>query len=90
MLGDFHVAENRTRPSRMIMRHAKNTLECPFGKGALGKIKFLSAISHRQSSGACLPLVRKLGIKITCGNWYRLYGAEIRSDTSSLENELGL
>ncbi|GFV66063.1 hypothetical protein TNCV_1440701 [Trichonephila clavipes] len=70
-LVDFHDAENRQRPCRMIMRHLKNPLEHPFGLGALGKIKFLSSISHRQSSG-------ELGVKITCGNWYRLYGAEIK------------
>ncbi|GFV72982.1 hypothetical protein TNCV_1734501 [Trichonephila clavipes] len=51
---DFHDAENRQRPCRMIMRHVKNPLECPFGLGALGKIKFLRSISHHQTSGASL------------------------------------
>ncbi|GFU41851.1 hypothetical protein TNCV_3873211 [Trichonephila clavipes] len=47
---DFHDAEHRQRPCRMIMRHVKHLLECPLGLGPLGKIKFLSSISHRQSS----------------------------------------
>ncbi|GFX39723.1 hypothetical protein TNCV_2104671 [Trichonephila clavipes] len=51
---DFPVAKNRQRPCRMNMRHVKNPLECPFGLGALGKIKLLSSISHRQSSDASL------------------------------------
>ncbi|GFT01805.1 hypothetical protein TNCV_4206021 [Trichonephila clavipes] len=51
---DFYDAENRQRPCRMIKRHAKNPLKWPFGLGALGKIKFLSSISHRQSSSASL------------------------------------
>ncbi|GFU83659.1 hypothetical protein TNCV_1411971 [Trichonephila clavipes] len=51
---DFHDAENRQRPCRMIMRHVKNCLECLFGFGALGKIKFLEPSSHRQSSGAAV------------------------------------
>ncbi|GFY08816.1 hypothetical protein TNCV_4660091 [Trichonephila clavipes] len=48
-------------PSRWIfkkptvaMSHVKDPLECPFGLGALGKIKFLSSILHRQSSRASL------------------------------------
>ncbi|GFU60736.1 hypothetical protein TNCV_2754861 [Trichonephila clavipes] len=32
---------------------------------------------HRQSSG-----ISPLGVKITCGNWYRLYDATLKSDTS--------
>ncbi|GFX59549.1 hypothetical protein TNCV_2034771 [Trichonephila clavipes] len=38
----------------MIMRHVKNPLQCPFGLGTLGQIKFQNSISHRQSSGAFL------------------------------------
>ncbi|GFU08026.1 hypothetical protein TNCV_1527651 [Trichonephila clavipes] len=37
----------------MIMQHVKD-LECLFGLDALGKIKILSTVSHRQSSGASL------------------------------------
>ncbi|GFV22077.1 hypothetical protein TNCV_4527621 [Trichonephila clavipes] len=32
----------------------KKSLECPFGLGTLDRIKFLSTISHRQSSGTSL------------------------------------
>ncbi|GFY05955.1 hypothetical protein TNCV_3862601 [Trichonephila clavipes] len=39
-----------------------------FGLDALGKIKF----DYRFASSElrCLPLGRKLGVKIACGNWY--------------------
>ncbi|GFS67757.1 hypothetical protein TNCV_4364191 [Trichonephila clavipes] len=38
---DFHDAENRHDPYRMIMRHVKDPLDYLFDLGALGKIKFL-------------------------------------------------
>ncbi|GFX09880.1 hypothetical protein TNCV_3565581 [Trichonephila clavipes] len=44
---DFHDAENRQRPCRMIMRHVKNPL-WPFGLGPLGKIKFQFCIVRAQ------------------------------------------
>ncbi|GFX01944.1 hypothetical protein TNCV_371331 [Trichonephila clavipes] len=40
----------RPRPSGRGSRVVK----CPFGFGALGEIKFLSSVSHRQSSDASL------------------------------------
>ncbi|GFY30940.1 uncharacterized protein TNCV_1629141 [Trichonephila clavipes] len=64
----------------MIMRRTKDP-ERLFGLGALGKIKFLSMVSHRQSSSVSL-----LG-----GNWaskllavigIRLYGATLKRNTS--------
>ncbi|GFW37821.1 hypothetical protein TNCV_4630261 [Trichonephila clavipes] len=38
---------------------------------------------QRRSQLRCLPLGKKLGVKITSGNWYRLNGAVRKSDTSS-------
>ncbi|GFX12084.1 CUB domain-containing protein [Trichonephila clavipes] len=43
----------------MIIRH-ENSFECLFGLGALGKIKLLNPVSHRQCSGKA----------ISCGDWY--------------------
>ncbi|GFV35231.1 hypothetical protein TNCV_620271 [Trichonephila clavipes] len=37
---DFHDVENRQWPCRMIIRHGKDSLECLFCLGALGKIKY--------------------------------------------------
>ncbi|GFU80543.1 hypothetical protein TNCV_534171 [Trichonephila clavipes] len=45
--------------------------------------------SHRQSSGAYL-WGGNWTPKITCGNWYRLCGAALKSDTSSWGNLQGL
>ncbi|GFW32902.1 hypothetical protein TNCV_1774681 [Trichonephila clavipes] len=59
----------------------KRYLECLFGLGALDKIKFLE--QARMVRAQVPPSVGKLSIKITCGNWYRLYGAALKSDTSS-------
>ncbi|GFY35111.1 hypothetical protein TNCV_5044861 [Trichonephila clavipes] len=55
----------------------KRSLECLFGLGALDKIKNPSTGSHRQEL-RCLPL----GVKITYSNWYLLYDATLKSDTS--------
>ncbi|GFX28595.1 hypothetical protein TNCV_3336551 [Trichonephila clavipes] len=79
---DFHDFENRQRPCRMIMRHEKNPLSVHLAWDALGKIKFLST-NFALAELRCLPLEKKLDVKITCGNWYRLYVATLKSDTSS-------
>ncbi|GFU64705.1 transposable element Tcb2 transposase [Trichonephila clavipes] len=73
------IDSGHERPCRMIIRHVKNPLMCPFGLAAkILKLIFASSVIR------CLPLRWKLGIKITCGNWYRLlYGAALDSDTSS-------
>ncbi|GFX49116.1 hypothetical protein TNCV_3077341 [Trichonephila clavipes] len=47
----------------------KQSLEYPFGLGALGKIK-IPKYNFVSSELRCLPLERQLGIKITCGTWY--------------------
>ncbi|GFW68834.1 hypothetical protein TNCV_3640471 [Trichonephila clavipes] len=47
----------------------KRSLQCQFGLGALGKIEFLNA-NFASSELRCLPLWRKLNVKITCGDWY--------------------
>ncbi|GFV60338.1 hypothetical protein TNCV_3469741 [Trichonephila clavipes] len=67
------------RSCRMIIRHVKNPLKWPFGLAAkILKFNFTS------SELRCLPLRKKLGIKVTCGNWHRLlYGAALKSATSS-------
>ncbi|GFV36211.1 hypothetical protein TNCV_2232581 [Trichonephila clavipes] len=81
---DFHDGENRQR-SRMAMTYdystCKKSLDVPVWLGhQILKFNFAS------SGLRCLPLRRKLGIKITCGNWYRLlYGAALKSDVSSWE-----
>ncbi|GFS70893.1 hypothetical protein TNCV_2719751 [Trichonephila clavipes] len=49
---------------------------------ALGKIKFLRT-NFASAKLRCLPLGKKLGDKITYGNWYRLSSAALKSDTSS-------
>ncbi|GFU24508.1 hypothetical protein TNCV_2264671 [Trichonephila clavipes] len=46
----------------------KRSLEYLFGLEALGKIK--SWYKFASLELRCLPLGRKLGVKITCGNWY--------------------
>ncbi|GFW11009.1 hypothetical protein TNCV_4459841 [Trichonephila clavipes] len=61
----------------------KRFFECLFGLGSLGKTLFLSAVSHRQSSGASLwgrnwtpkSLARRLV--------FQLYGAAREIDASS-------
>ncbi|GFU22046.1 hypothetical protein TNCV_405901 [Trichonephila clavipes] len=73
------IDSGHERPCRMIIRHVKNPLKCPFGLAAK-ILKFNFASSELR----CLPLRRKLGLKITCGNWYRLlYGVALKSDTCS-------
>ncbi|GFW11294.1 hypothetical protein TNCV_3808141 [Trichonephila clavipes] len=48
----------QTRKSTAFMSYdyvaCKKSLECPFGLDAIGKINYLSTISHRQSSSASL------------------------------------
>ncbi|GFU76184.1 hypothetical protein TNCV_4565831 [Trichonephila clavipes] len=51
---DFYDAENQQRSCRSIKRHVKNPLKGPSGLDALGKKKFLSSVSLRQSSDAAL------------------------------------
>ncbi|GFW70903.1 phosphatidylinositol-glycan biosynthesis class F protein [Trichonephila clavipes] len=46
----------------------KRSLECLFGLSVLGKMK--SWYRFASSELRCLPLERKLGLKMTCGNWY--------------------
>ncbi|GFV70247.1 hypothetical protein TNCV_3842641 [Trichonephila clavipes] len=44
---------------------------------ALGKIKFLRT-NFASAKLRCLPLGKKLGDKITYGNWYRLSSAALK------------
>ncbi|GFU48355.1 hypothetical protein TNCV_3342471 [Trichonephila clavipes] len=46
---DFHDAENRRRPCRMIMRLVKKPLKCPFELGALGTRRIASYASAQRS-----------------------------------------
>ncbi|GFT82008.1 hypothetical protein TNCV_3909531 [Trichonephila clavipes] len=78
---DFPNAENRQRLCRMIIRHEKDPLSIHLA-WMICKIKFLST-NFTSAELRCLPLGKKLGVKITCGNWYRLNDAALKSDTSS-------
>ncbi|GFT88049.1 hypothetical protein TNCV_3039431 [Trichonephila clavipes] len=72
-------------PCRMIIRHIKNPLICPFGLAA----KILTEFNFASSELRCLPLRRKWGINITCGNWYRLlFGAELKKGYQLLGNKV--
>ncbi|GFX88669.1 hypothetical protein TNCV_832991 [Trichonephila clavipes] len=73
---DIPDAENRQRSYGYTA--GKISLECPFGLDALGKIK-LPSTNFVSAELMCLPLGKKLGVKIACGNWYRLKVAALKS-----------
>ncbi|GFX59608.1 uncharacterized protein TNCV_3753731 [Trichonephila clavipes] len=54
---------------------------CLFGLGALGKIK--SQFRFAWSELRCLPLWRKLGVKINCCDWYPPIG----EDSENVEDD---
>ncbi|GFT25299.1 hypothetical protein TNCV_181491 [Trichonephila clavipes] len=62
----------------------KRFLEFLFNLNALSKIKFPST-NFASAEFRCLPLGKKLGVKITSSNWYRLKGDTLKRDTSSRE-----
>ncbi|GFX57958.1 hypothetical protein TNCV_3069251 [Trichonephila clavipes] len=82
---DFHDAENRQWPCRTA---CKRYLECLFGLGAFEKI--ISKYRFASSELKCLPLGRKLGVKITCGDWYPPIWCRSEKRYQLLENVLGL
>ncbi|GFX82593.1 hypothetical protein TNCV_1192681 [Trichonephila clavipes] len=59
----------------------KKSIECPFGLGAHGKIKFPSTISHRQSSGASL-WGANWASKLSAEFSICLYGTALKRNTS--------
>ncbi|GFX02300.1 hypothetical protein TNCV_2284691 [Trichonephila clavipes] len=59
----------------------RRALECPFGLGALRKIKILSTVSHRQSSSAFF-WGGKWASKSPPAIGIRLYGAALKRDIS--------
>ncbi|GFW11460.1 hypothetical protein TNCV_3809791 [Trichonephila clavipes] len=65
----------------MIMRHVKDSLSACLAWLLL--LKFNSQNNFASSEFKCLPLGRKLGVKIIHGIWYRLDGGALKSDTSS-------
>ncbi|GFU55031.1 hypothetical protein TNCV_425391 [Trichonephila clavipes] len=61
----------------------KRSLECLFGLDALGKIE--SWYKFATSELRCFSLVRKLVVKITCGDWYPPIGHRTKEITASGE-----
>ncbi|GFT56473.1 hypothetical protein TNCV_2334351 [Trichonephila clavipes] len=71
MLVDFHDEENQKRLFRMIMWHVKYPLRAFW-------------LGYSRSKLRCLPLERKLGVKITCGDSKTTYMVpHLKKDTSS-------
>ncbi|GFT47078.1 hypothetical protein TNCV_3747341 [Trichonephila clavipes] len=85
---DFHNAENRQRPCRMIIRHVKDPLSVYLAWMLSAKLN-PSTGSYRQEL-RCLPLGRKLGIKITCGDWYPPIWCRTKKRYQLLVNVLSL
>ncbi|GFX85409.1 hypothetical protein TNCV_3715831 [Trichonephila clavipes] len=78
---DFPNAENRQGPYRMIIRHEKDLLSVRLAWMLSSKLNL--STNFVSAELRCLPLGKKLRFKITCGNWYRLNDAALKSDTSS-------
>ncbi|GFW81120.1 hypothetical protein TNCV_4804881 [Trichonephila clavipes] len=72
---DFLDAENQQPPYRRIMQHVKDPLVISAKLNSLNKFA--------SSELRCLPHGEETGRQNYCDNWYRLYGAALKSDTSS-------
>ncbi|GFT88558.1 hypothetical protein TNCV_5000411 [Trichonephila clavipes] len=67
-LVDFHDAENRKWPRRMIMWHVKDLLSFYLAWMLLAKLK--SQVQFRIARAQVLPSGEETGHQIICGDWH--------------------
>ncbi|GFX15641.1 hypothetical protein TNCV_2131271 [Trichonephila clavipes] len=66
----------------MIIRHVKDPLVVRLAWMLSAKIKFLTT-NFASAELRCLPLGKKLGVKMTCDSCGHLNGAALKSDSRS-------
>ncbi|GFU16809.1 hypothetical protein TNCV_923121 [Trichonephila clavipes] len=88
LVGGFSWYRKSTAAMSYDHTTCKRSQECLFGLGALGKINF--EYRFASSELMCLPLGGKLGVKITCGDWYPLTRCLTKKRYQLQGNILGL